>query len=123
MRALFYVVLMSTALSAVALADESVSGSWHADEEGDVVINMNVTPNCGWSSETLQKGKVVRQMKGTYKQVATSDHTGTLVLTPTKSAIKTGKKAVVETDKYEVTEGGKQLKLTADGDTWVFDKR
>jgi hypothetical protein len=121
LRALFYAVLLSTAVSAVALADESVSGKWRSNEEGGVVINMNVSPDGNWSSETLQRKKVVRQMRGTYKQTQDTDHTGTLVFTPTKATVKSGK-VEVETDQYELADGGKQLKLTADGDTWVFEK-
>ena len=122
MRALFLAAAFSTALGAAAFADESVSGDWHADLGSGVVINMNVKPDGAWSSETLQQNKVVRQMKGTYKQTPAADNTGTLVFTPTQSKVQKGK-AHVETDKYELGGDGKQLKLTAGGDTMVFEKR
>jgi hypothetical protein len=120
LRALFYAALASTAISAAAHADEGVAGDWRAEVGSGVVINMNVTPDGNWSSETLQRTKVVRQMKGTYKQTAASDHTGTLVFTPTQAKVTSGK-VHPEIDKYEITGDGK-LKLTSDGDTMVFEK-
>jgi hypothetical protein len=44
------------------------------------------------------------------------------VFTPKKYSAKTGH-VQVETDKYELAQDGKQLKLTSDGDTMVFEKR
>ncbi len=105
-----------------ALADESVAGSWHANLGSGVTINMNVTPNGGWDSQTYQKARVVREMKGTYKQEVSKDGTGTLVFTPTQASVKSGT-VHKETDKYELAEDGKQLKLTSGGDTMVFEKR
>ena len=122
LRAFLLAALLTTTVSAAAFADASVAGDWTADAGGAVVINMNIKPDGGWSSETRQKSKVVRQMQGTYKQTQASDGSGTLVFTPTKSAVKSGGKAQVETDKYELASDGKQLKLTADGDTMVFEK-
>ncbi len=122
MRALLFAALFSTAISAAAFADESVSGDWHADAGSGVTINMTVSADGNWSSETLQKAKVVRQMKGTYKQTPAADGKGTLVFTPTSASVKSGGKAQVETDKYELAQNGKQLKLTSGGDTMVFEK-
>jgi hypothetical protein len=122
LRALFLAAVFSTAIGAVALADESVSGDWRADVGSGVVINMNVKADGGWSSETLQSNKVVRQMKGTYKQTPSADNAGTLVFTPTQAKVQRGK-VQTEVDKYELAEGGKQLKLTSGGDTMVFEKR
>lgn len=108
------------AAGGTALADESVAGNWHADMGDGVVINMNVTPNGSWSSETAQNNSVVRQMKGTYTQKKTSDTSGVLVFKPTQAKAKSGK-VVTETDQYELS--GDQLKLTSGGDTMVFDKQ
>ncbi len=83
---------------------------------------MNVSPDGAWSSETFQRNQVVRQMKGTYKQMPSNNGTGTLIFTPTQSAVKSGT-VEPETDQYETVANGKQLKLTSDGDTMVFEKR
>ena len=123
MRALLLAAVFSITAGAMALADDNVSGAWRMDLGSDVVINMNVKPDGAWSSETLQKNKVVRQMQGTYKQKPATDGTGTLVFTPTQSKVQGGKKAQVETDKYELGSDGKQLKLTSGGDTMVFEKQ
>jgi hypothetical protein len=122
LRALFFAALLLTGLGAAALADESVSGDWRADIGSGVIINMSVSPDGKWSSETLQKSKVVRQMRGTYTQTPVDSGTGTLVFTPTQSKVQSGK-VQKETDKYELAENGRQLKLTSGGDTMVFEKR
>jgi hypothetical protein len=121
LRALIIAAAFSVAICAAALADETVSGDWHANLGGDVAINMNVAPDGGWSSETLHKSQIVRKMSGTYKQMTSGNGTGTLVFTPTQATAKSGK-VETETDKYELAEGGKQLKLTSSGDTIVFEK-
>jgi hypothetical protein len=105
-----------------AFADASVAGNWKADLGGNVVINMNVTPDGGWSSQTLQKNKVVRQMKGTYTQTPATEGKGTLVFTPTQATVKSGS-VKPETDQYEVTDSGQRLKLTSSGDTMDFVKQ
>lgn len=122
MRALFAAALLLIATGTTAFADESVSGKWRAVLDSNVTINMNVTADNAWSSEMRQKKEIVRQMKGTYKQTPTDKSTGTIVFTPTQSKVKGGKVGV-ETDQYEIAENGKQLKLTSDGDTMVFNKR
>ena len=120
LRAHILAALLFVSASGVAMADESVSGTWHADMGDGVVINMSVTPDGNWNSETSQNSKVVRQMQGTYTQKKSSDTAGVLVFTPTKATTRNGK-ATIETDRYELT--GDQLKLTSGGDTMVFDKQ
>lgn len=122
MRRFFYLVLFTCAINGVAFADESVSGKWRAKLDDGVTINMVVKPDGAWSSETFHKKQVVRQMQGTYKQTPSSTEAGTIVFVPTKYHVKTGAVGT-ETDQYEIAEGGKQLKLTSDGDTMVFEKR
>jgi hypothetical protein len=121
MRALFLAAALSFA-STAAMADASVAGDWKADLGGNVIINMTVGPDGTWSSETVQASKTVRQMQGTYKQTPSGEGTGTLVFTPTKAKVKTG---VVkpEVDKYELAGDGHEIKLTANGDTMVFEKQ
>ena len=122
MRAIFCAALFSVAMSMAAFADESVSGTWHADLGSGVSINMNVKPDGGWSSQTYQRKQVVRQMQGTYKQEASNAGSGTIIFTPTKYSVKSGT-VETETDQYELAEDGKQLKLTSGGDTMVFEKK
>lgn len=121
MRALFFAAALSVAISGAALADQTVSGDWHANLGDEVAINMNVTPSGEWSSETLHKNQVVRRMRGTYKQMTSGNGTGTLIFTPTQATVEGGK-VEIETDKYELAGDGKELKLTSSGDTIVFEK-
>ena len=121
MRALILAAALSVAAGASAFADESIAGKWRANLGSGVTINMNVTPDNGWTSETRQKNELVRRMKGTYKQMPAENGTGTLIFTPTQSDVKTGK-VDVETDQYELASNGRQLKLTSNGDTMVFEK-
>lgn len=119
MRALVMAAVLTAGISVTAWADQTVAGHWQTKSESGVSIIMNVTPDGGWDSETMQNKKLVRKMEGTYKQAPKSDGTGTLVFTPTKA---TGGKSLVETDEYELAQDGKQLKLTSGGDTMVFEK-
>jgi hypothetical protein len=123
MRLPVLATLFSIAISTAALADSSVAGNWHANLDSGVAINMTVSPNGAWSSQTLQHNKVVRQMKGTYTQTPASNDTGTIVFTPTQVSVKNGQPVQTETDQYELANNGRQLKLTSEGDTMVFDKR
>jgi hypothetical protein len=88
-----------------------------------VAINMTISPNGAWNSETLQHSKVVRKMKGTYTQTQISNDIGTIVFTPTQVSVKNGQPVQTETDQYELANNGRQLKLTSEGDTMVFEKR
>jgi hypothetical protein len=81
---------------------------------------MDVTPDGSWSSETLQHRKAVRQMKGTYTQTPSNDHAGVMVFTPSETS---SGKALTETDRYELTKSGNELRLTSSGDTMVFKKQ
>jgi len=114
--------LFSITITTAAMADATVAGRWHADLGGGVTIDMQVAPDGGWSSRTLQHDKVVRQMRGTYKQEPTNNEAGTIVFTPTQYSAKEGR-VQTETDTYELGENGRQLKLTSEGDTMVFEKR
>ncbi len=122
LRALILTTLFSVAISTAAFADASVAGTWRAKMENGVTIDMSVTPDGGWNSKTIQGKQVVRTLSGTYKQTPSDNGTGTLVFTPTKASMQRGT-ADVETDQYVIAEDGKQLKLTSDGDTMVFEKR
>ena len=120
MRAHVLAALLIVSVSGAALADESVSGAWRADMGDGVVINMSVSPDGNWNSETSQNSKVVRQMQGTYTQKKSNDTAGVLVFKPVKATTRNGK-VTTETDRYELS--GNQLKLTSGGDTMVFDKQ
>ena len=122
MRTPVLAALFSIAITTAAMADASVAGDWHASLGGGVTIDMQVAPDGGWSSRTLRQNKVVRQMRGTYKQEPADNGTGTIVFIPTQYSAKKGH-VQTETDTYELGENGRQLKLTSDGDTMVFRKR
>jgi hypothetical protein len=104
------------------MADASVAGNWHANLDGGVSIDMQVAPDGAWSSRTLQRNKVVRQMRGTYSQDKSGGEAGTLVFTPGRYTSKNGP-VQTETDTYELSDNGRQMKLTSEGDTMVFEKR
>ena len=122
MRIPVLATLLSVAISTAALADASVAGRWQANLDKSVAINMTISPNGDWSSETLQHSKVVRKMKGTYSQTPTGGDSGTIVFTPTQVSVKNGEPVQTETDQYELANNGRQLKLTSEGDTMVFTK-
>lgn len=122
MRILAYAALFSVVTAGTALADASVAGNWHADLGDNVTVTMNVGPSGDWSSETYQNKAVVREMKGTYTQTKTDEHSGVLVFKPTQANVKRGKVST-ETDRYELGQDGNQLKLTSGGDTMVFEKQ
>ena len=122
LRTLLLATLLSIATSAVAFADADVAGIWRANLGHGVTVDMNVTADGKWSSQTSQRRKVVTQMKGTYEQQPSNSTAGTIVFTPTQSSGPNGS-AQVETDQYEIAENGKRLKLTTEGDTLVFERR
>jgi hypothetical protein len=105
LRAFFIAIMLLTVANVPAFADASVAGRWRANLGSGVTIDMNVTADGHWNSETAQRGKAVRQIRGTYTQEPSSDGAGTLVFTPTRS---TGPKGSVqvETDQYEIAEAG-----------------
>jgi hypothetical protein len=108
----------------VAMADESISGPWQAALGHKVIIAMDVLADGHWSSQTVQGGKVIAEMAGTYRQDKTTDTTGTIVFTPvtSKTSAEHGE-AQVETDKYELR-GISMLRLTStSNDVMVFRKQ
>jgi len=110
------------AICGVALADATVAGDWRADLGQGVRIDMTVSPDGDWSSETRQNNRLVRKMSGSYKQSRSGDLAGMLVFTPTETSAGSSS-AQIETDRYQLVDGRGQLRLTADGDTMVFTKQ
>jgi hypothetical protein len=107
------------------MADENVAGQWQANLDHNVIIAMDVLADGFWTSQTVQKDKVVAEMAGSYEQKAESATTGTLVFTPVKSkTTEEHGEARVEEDKYTLEHGGKVLRLvSAKNDVMVFHKR
>ena len=123
MRAVILAALISLASTAAAFADTSVAGHWRATMHGNVSIDMRVSPDGKWSSETKQGRSVLRKLSGTYTQTPPSGSSpGQLVFTPT-SAPASNEKGDVETDTYTLGSHGKVLRLTSEGDTMVFHKQ
>jgi hypothetical protein len=107
-------------LPAIAFADETVAGNWRANLGQGVRIDMQVSPDGKWQSETWQHGRKVREMTGTYTQTPPSGgHPGRLVFTPTSAS--SGAEEV-EKDTYRLTHNGEELNLTSGGDTMHFKK-
>jgi outer membrane protein OmpA-like peptidoglycan-associated protein len=113
----------SVAADSAALVDVKLAGDWHASLDSGVSINMKISPNGAWSSETLQQNNVLRQMKGIYTQTPSGNGMGTIVFTPIQVSSKNSAPVQTETDQYELSNNGQQLKLTSAGDTMVFKKR
>src|ERR1700760_3281492 len=97
---------------ALAMADQSISGQWRADEGHNVIIVMDVLVDGRWASETVQDNKVVAELAGTYQQTPESATSGTIIWTPVKSKVTQEHGAAqVETDDYTLEDGGQKLKL------------
>jgi hypothetical protein len=109
----------------MAMADESISGPWQATLGHNVMIAMDVLADGHWSSQTVQNGKVIAEMAGTYQQDKSSDTTGTLVFTPVTSKTSSAHgEAQVETDKYRLESKDNVLRLTStSNDVMVFHKQ
>lgn len=123
MRALIAAALLSMTLTVSAFADQSVAGHWKSAVGSGVTIDMQITPDGKWSSETAQGNKLVRRMEGTYTQTPPSgNHAGKMVFVPT-SASASNEAAETETDRYRLSENGQVLRLTSGGDTMVFRKQ
>jgi hypothetical protein len=123
MRPFILAAALSLATTVAAFADASVAGHWKADLGNDVTIDMHVTPNGKWNSETYQGTDLRRRMAGTYTQKPPSGNgTGQMVFTPT-SASASSRKAMTERDSYTLSENGQELRLTSGGDTMVFEKQ
>jgi hypothetical protein len=122
-RALLVAVIALTPM--IAMADENIAGQWQANLDHDVIIAMDVLADGYWTSQTVQKDKVVAEMAGSYEQKAASATTGTLVFTPVKSkTTEEHGEAQVEEDKYTLEHGGKVLRLVSTkNDVMVFHKR
>jgi Caspase domain len=114
--------LQSIAVGNAALANAKLVGNWHTSLNDDVSVNMKILPNRAWSSETLRQNNVIRQAKGIYTQTPAGNGIGTIVFTPTQVSSKSGS-VQTETDQYELSNNGRQLKLTSAGDTMVFERR
>jgi hypothetical protein len=108
-----------------AMADENIAGQWQATLEHNVIIAMDVLADGYWTSQTVQKDKVVAEMAGSYEQKPASATTGTLVFTPVKSkTTEEHGEAQVEEDTYTLERGGKVLRLVSTkNDVMVFHKR
>jgi hypothetical protein len=123
MRALIMAAAFSLATATAVLADDSVAGHWRADLGSNVTMDMNVTPDGKWNSETHQGNQMVRRMSGTYTQKQPSgDNPGQLVFKPTGTS-GGNRRAVTERDSYTLANNGQELRLTSGGDTMVFQKQ
>ena len=122
-RALLVAALSFTSMP--AMADESISGQWEANLGHDVIVAMDVLGDGYWTSQTVQRNKVVAEIAGSYEQKKVSATTGTLVFTPVKS--KTTEEhgtAQVEEDNYTLEQGGKVLRLVSSkNDVMMFHKQ
>jgi hypothetical protein len=106
----------------LAHADEHIAGQWRSDLGHGVIINMDLLVDGHWTSQTIQDDKVVAEYAGTYQQTPTNDTRGTIVLTPFKSHVISGKhhEAKVEHDNYVITDNGKVATFTSGKDKLVF---
>lgn len=107
----------------LAVADASVAGYWQADLGDKVTIEMNVTSDGQWNSETAKNGLTIAQMAGKYQQTVRSPITGNLVFVPTQSHITSQHGAPqIEHDTYRLSDSGDVLNLTSSGDTMQFHR-
>jgi hypothetical protein len=108
----------------LALADASVAGHWKADLGDNVRIEMNVSPDGRWSSETAKSDTPIAQMEGTYRQKVKSPTSGDLTFIPMKAHV-TSRHGTpkVEHDTYQLSDNGEALNLTSAGDTLEFHKQ
>jgi hypothetical protein len=121
-RLLFAAVLAMCPV--LAMADESISGQWQADQGHGVLIVMDILVDGHWFSQTVQDDKVVAEMAGTYTQTKATDATGKLIFTPvtSKTSAEHGA-AKVEEDRYTLTGNGKVLRLVTKGEAMNFHKQ
>jgi hypothetical protein len=121
-RLLFAAVL--TLCPTLAMADASIAGQWIADPGKGVEIVMDIIADGHWFSTTVQDGKVVAELAGTYQQSKTNDATGKLVFTPTSSKTTSEHGAAkVEEDEYALSRNGTELTLTTAGEPMKFAKQ
>jgi hypothetical protein len=123
MRRLLFAAVLAMGPT-LAMADESISGQWQADQGHGVLIVMDILVDGHWFSQTVQDDKVVAEMAGTYDQTKTTDATGKLVFTPvtSKTSAEHGA-AKVEKDDYTLTGDGKVLRLVTGGEVMDFHKQ
>ncbi len=108
----------------IAMADESISGQWQADQGHGVIIAMDILVDGHWFSQTVQNDKVVAEMAGTYDQKKKTDASGTLVFTPVTSKTSAAHGAAkVEKDDYTLSGEGKVLRLVTRGQAMMFHKQ
>ena len=121
-RLLFAAVLAVCPM--LAMADESISGQWRADQGHGVLIVMDILVDGHWFSQTIQGDKVVAEMAGTYDQTKSSGSAGKLVFTPitSKTSAEHGA-AKVEEDDYTLIGNGKVLRLVTGGQAMNFHKQ
>jgi hypothetical protein len=111
-----FILAVALLLPNVAFADKAVEGNWRANLGSNVVIVMSIAEDGQWASKTLQNGKPVAAMSGSYTQTTESPSTGTLVFTPDTSGSTASSEhgaPKVETDRYELAKG--VLTLTVEG--------
>jgi hypothetical protein len=116
--------LVFTVAPGLALADESIAGQWQADMGHNVVIVMDLIADGHWFSTTVQDGKVVAELAGTYTQTKSNDATGRLVFTPVSSKVKQEHgPATVEEDDYTLKGNGEVLSLVSAKEAMDFHKQ
>jgi hypothetical protein len=123
MRRLLFASVLSMC-PMLAMADESISGQWQADQGHGVIIAMDILVDGHWFSQTVQNDKVVAEMAGTYDQKKKNDASGTVVFTPVTSKTSAAHGAAkVEKDAYTLSGQGKVLRLVTRGQAMVFHKQ
>ena len=121
-------LLLTTILAltpAMAMADETISGSWLADNIGHgVMIQMDIIADGHWRSQTIQNRKTVKDLWGTYEQTKKTPTTGEIVFTPLKAQADASQgEVVIERDAYVLKNNGNELDLTTGGQTMVFKQQ
>lgn len=121
------VAALIVCIPGLAFADKTVEGNWKAalgQHKGKAVsIIMSVTADGQWASKTLEGGKPIAAMSGTYTQTPETPVKGKLVFTPDDATTSAEHpEANVETDDYTVADGVLTLKATTGGDPMVFHK-
>ena len=121
MRPIICAGLLSVVVTGTAMANTDVAGEWRDELGHGFSIERNLTPDGHWSSEVRQQSQILHEIEGTYKQEVSGKGQGTIVFTPTEAA--GGVIAKTETDHYRLTQNGRQLRLTSEGNAMVFTRR
>jgi hypothetical protein len=110
-----FILAVALLLPNAAFADKAVEGNWRANLGSNVAIVMSIAADGQWASKTLQNGKPVAAMSGSYTQTTESPSAGTLVFTPDTASTASSEHGApkVETDRYELAKG--VLTLTVEG--------